>query len=78
MSQYLQLYIDGLMVEQAAPRSVSVPAAHSQYHVDDINVSSLSGMTPHLQISPQVKANCISGVSLLVSNYANIFSMCIH
>ena len=52
--------VDGSTVEPVTSHHVTVPAAHSQFHVDDINVTSLSGMTPHLQISHQVKEHILN------------------
>lgn len=34
--------------------SGDVPTTQSQFHVDDINTTSLAGLSTHLQINPQV------------------------
>ena len=37
-----------------AQQSVGAPSTQSQFHVDDINTSSLAGLYTHLQLNPQV------------------------
>ncbi len=44
---------------QPASQSTAVGASHTaahqpQFRVEDINVTSLAGLSPHIQISPQV------------------------
>ncbi len=48
--------VDSQPVGGSTGSTGSIPATQSQFHVDDINTTSLTGLSTHLQINPQVVA----------------------